>query len=82
MLTEVTDQKRYYRAITKVNGFIKSINGNLHRKRNTCVWKLLVEWKKRSVYLVSINYSKKYNPVDMAEYSMANEISDEPAFIW
>ena len=42
VLTEVTEHKRYDKAITNVNGFIKSIDGNLHRKRTTHVWKLLV----------------------------------------
>ena len=35
VLTEVTDHKRYYRAITKVDGFIESSNGNLHRNKKT-----------------------------------------------
>ena len=34
VLTELTYHYRYYIDITKVYGFIKSINGNLHQKRN------------------------------------------------
>ena len=37
VFTEVTDHKLYDSAITKVHGFIKYINGNLHRKRMTHV---------------------------------------------
>ena len=36
VLTEVTDHKRDYSAISKVDGFIKSSSGNQHRKRKTC----------------------------------------------
>ena len=39
VLTEVTYQKRYDSAITKVNDFTKSINGNLHRSRKNHGWK-------------------------------------------
>ena len=47
--TEVTNHNRYGIAITMVNGFIKSSNLNLHRKRTTCGWKLLVKCKDESV---------------------------------
>ena len=49
MLTEVTNQQRYYRAITKVDGFIKFRNGNLHHKMTTLGWKLLVRCNYGSV---------------------------------
>ena len=42
VLTEVTDHKRYDSSITKANGFIKSSDGNLLRKKTTGGWKLLV----------------------------------------
>ena len=49
VLTEVNNNKKDDSATAKVDGFIKSSSGNLHRKRTTCVWKLLVEWKDGSV---------------------------------
>ena len=49
VLTEVTDHKKDDINIDKVYGFIKSSGGNLHRKRTTCGWKLLVEWMDGSV---------------------------------
>ena len=45
VLTGVADKKRYDSYITKVDGFTKYSNGNLHRKMMTCGWKLLVERK-------------------------------------
>ena len=53
-LTELTDHKRDDIAITKVYGFIKSSNGNLHWERTACGWKLLVEWKDLSVKWVPL----------------------------
>ena len=54
VMTEVIDHKRDDSDITKVNGFIKSINRNLHRKRMTGDYKLLVEWKYGLVDWVSL----------------------------
>ena len=45
-------------------------------------WKLSVEWKDGSVDWVPLKYPKNSNPVDLAEYAVENEISDEPAFNW
>ena len=42
VLTEVTDHKKDYSAIAKVDGFTKSSSGNLHQKRTTCGWKLFM----------------------------------------
>ena len=65
ILTEVTDHKKDDSAISKVDGFIKSSSGNLHQKRTTHGWKLLVEWKDGSVDWVPLNDLKQSNPVDM-----------------
>ena len=48
-LTEVTDHKKDDSAISKLGVFIKSSSGNLHRKRRTHRWIILVEWKDGSV---------------------------------
>ena len=72
VLTEVTDQKKDDSAIAKVDGFIKSSSGNLHRKRTTCGWKLLVECKDGSVGWVTLKEIKQYNLFELAEYAVAN----------
>ena len=35
-----------------------------------------------SIYWVPLKYLKHSNPVDLAEYAVVNEISDEAAFNW
>ena len=82
VLNEVTYHKKGDSAIANMDGFINSSSGNLHRKRTTSGWKILVEWKDGSVDWVTLKDLEKSNPVDLAEYSMANEISDETAFNW
>ena len=82
VLTKVTDHKKDGSAIAKVDYFIKSSSGTLHRKMKTRGWKLLVEWKDGSVDWVTLKDLKQSNPVEMSEYAVANEISYEPAFNW
>ena len=82
VLTEVTDQTKDGSAIYNVDSFIKSSSGNLHQKSTTRVWKLLVEWKDGSVDWVTLKDLKQSNPVELSEYSVENEISDETAFNW
>ena len=63
----MTDHKKGDSDIAKVNGFIKSSSGNLHRNRTrtTHGWKILVEWKYGSVDWVILKELKQYNPVEM-----------------
>ena len=82
VLNELTDNKIYDSDITNVDGFIKYSNWNLHQRMTTLGWKLLVKWKDDSVDWVPLNDLKQYNPVELAEYGVVNEISDEPALIW
>ena len=72
VLTEVTDHKKDDSAISKVDGFIKSSSGNLHRKRTTCGQKLLVEWKDGLVDWVPLKDLKQFNPVELSEYAVVN----------
>ena len=63
VVTKVTDHKRYDSAITKVEGFIRSSNGNLHWKRNNRGCIILVEWKEVSVDWFPLKYFKQSNLV-------------------
>ena len=69
VLTEVTDNKKDDSPINKVDGFINSSSGNLHWKRTTPGWKLLVEWKDGSVDWVPLKELNQSNPVHLSEYA-------------
>ena len=45
-------------------------------------WKLLCSWKDGSSSWVPLKDLKESNPIEVAEYAVANKISEEPAFIW
>ena len=65
MLTEVNYHKRDDITITKVDGFIKYSNVNLHRNKLTCRWKLLVEFKDISVDWVTLKDLKQSKPFEL-----------------
>ena len=53
----------------------------LHRKPTTKGWELLVSWKDGSSSWVKLKDLKNSNPVEVAEYAVANRIQEEPAFV-
>ena len=82
LLAKVSDHQSTYLAITKKNGSIRSKSGNLHPKKTTIGWSIEVEWKDRSVFWVPLKNLKASNPIELAEYAVANNIEKEPAFKW
>ena len=82
ILSEIIDHKSDATALTKVNGFLMSSNGRKYPKRSTRGWKLLVSWKDGTSTWIPLKDLKESNPVEVAEYAVANKIADEPAFAW
>ena len=82
LLREIVDHKSDDSAIKKEDGYYKSKNGNKSPKLTTRGWSLLVEWKDGSSSWVSLKDLKVSNAVELAEYAVANNIDDEPAFNW
>ena len=82
LLAEISDHQSTYLAITKKNGSIRSKSDNLHPKKTTIGWSIEVEWKDRSVFWVPLKNLKASNPIELAEYAVANNIEEEPAFKW
>jgi hypothetical protein len=82
LLQEITDHKMDGSAIPKSDGSIHSTNGQIKPKLTTRGWFLLVQWRDRSTSWEKLKDLKKCNPVEVAEYAIANRIVDEPAFTW
>jgi hypothetical protein len=81
IMIEITDHKSNGSAVTKDNGWeIK--DGQRRPRRTTRGWKLLVSWKGGTSSWVSLKDLKESNPVQVAEYALANKILEEPAFAW
>jgi hypothetical protein len=57
-------------------------SGCLCPKRTTKGWKMLVEWKDGTTTWAFLKDLKESNPVEVAEYAVANNITTEPVFAW
>jgi hypothetical protein len=82
ILSEITDHSKDASAISKDQGFQRSHNGNEVRRKTTKGWKLCVEWKDGTSTWVPLSELKASNPVEVAEYAVANQLVEEPAFAW
>jgi len=79
---EIINHRKDSSAIPKEEGYIVSSSGNLHKKRTTHGWDICVEWHDGSTSWLPLKDVEEANPVELADYAVANKIADEPAFQW
>jgi hypothetical protein len=65
-------------AISKDDGFVEDRYGKRHPRITTRGWDLQVEWRDGSTTWVPLSELKESNPVEVAEYAVANKIAEEP----
>jgi hypothetical protein len=82
IMSEIQDHRRDDTALSRANGFRVSKSGNKHAKITTRGWKLLVEWKTGQTEWIPLKSLKASNPIELAEYAVANHLQEEPAFKW
>jgi hypothetical protein len=81
LLNHINDHKKEVNAVPKDNTFVW-ICGRKYPKKTTKGWKLCVEWKDGTASWVPLSTLKESNPVEIEEYVVAYELSDELAFCW
>jgi hypothetical protein len=72
VLQEITDHKSDKTAVHITNGYVMSKQGVKIPKKTTKGWKLLGH----------VCYVKDSNPIELAEYAVANRIQEMPALKW
>jgi hypothetical protein len=77
VLQEIADHKSDLLAIPIGNGFDVSHNGNRTPKKTKRGWQLLCNWKDGSLDWVALKDLKDSNPIELAEYAVANRIQEE-----
>ncbi len=82
ILDEIIDHKRDGRALRIDNGYLTTKRGRRIPKNTTKGWKILCRWKDGSSDWVDLKHVKDSNPIELAEYAVANYIQEEPAFKW
>ena len=73
--------KSNLKAVTKDNQQIVH-NGRNSLRRSTVGWHLYVQWKDGSTSWQSLKDLKETYPIAVAQYAVAQEIDDDPAFNW
>jgi hypothetical protein len=83
ILHEITDHKRDGSALSKDDGSIENRHGQRRPRLTTRGWKRLVAWEDGSTDWIPLEDLKDLNPVEVAEYEVANQIAEEAAFaLW
>jgi hypothetical protein len=79
LVKEIVDHSKDGSEVRPDDGFVR---GTLQQRWTTKGWKLLVDWKNGSSNWVPLKDLKESNPIELAEYAVANKLVSEPAFAW
>ena len=82
LLNEITNHRREADAVCTSDGYVRSSNGNMVPRKTTKGWKLEVSWKSGETSWVPLKNLKESTPIEVVEYTVANDIDGEPAFKW
>ena len=82
LLREIVDHRKDAMAYTLDQGWVQTRSGRKSRQKTTKGWQLLVSWKDGTTDWVPLKELKASNPIELAEYAVANKIVEEPAFAW
>ena len=69
-------------AVTISEGMIQSQNGELKPKKMMKGWEILMHVKDQSLVWVPLKVAKESHPIELADYAVANHLTEEPAFKW
>ena len=78
----ILDHHKGEKAIPKSDGYLITKKGKRRMRKITIGWKILVRWKNKLEQWVDLRLIKDNYLVQMAEYAMANKLTNEPAFYW
>ena len=82
VLQEIIEHKKDGTAVDITRGYTTTRRGRKIPKTTTKGWKLLCQWRDGSSDWVDLKHLKDSNPIQLAEYAVANRIQEEPAFKW
>ena len=81
LMDEIMDHQKGNNALSEEDALIQTKSG-VPSKITTKNWEFLVSWKDGTQSWVRLADIKDSFPIEVAEYAVANQISDEPAFVW
>jgi DNA-binding HxlR family transcriptional regulator len=82
VMSEIVDHYTNGKAMSKGNASKMTKRSREQLSHTTQGWEIQVEWKDGSTSWVPLKDLKESNPVELAEYAVANKLVEEPAFTW
>ena len=82
LLDHISDYKKAGDAIEKSDAYVVTKRGRKRLRKSTNGWHLKVVWKDGSSQWIALKILKESNPIETAEFAIARNIQDEPAFSW
>jgi hypothetical protein len=83
MMKGIIDYKRDDAvAVPKSDMYVVTSRGQKKLRKTTIGWKLLIQWADDSESWIPLKDIKEFHPVELAEFSKARDIANEPAFAW
>ena len=81
-LYEIIGHRKNDDAIALADGFYETKTGVKRRVITTKGWDFNVSWESGETSYIALKDIKEHNPVEIAEYVIANKLDKEPAFAW
>ena len=82
LFDEIIDHRTDGSETKMEDSHITTKSGTRRRRETTVGWKILIQWKDGSTTWTALKDVKNAYPVQMAEYAVAANIADSPAFAW
>mmetsp|Transcript_8707 Transcript_8707/g.15780 ORF Transcript_8707/g.15780 Transcript_8707/m.15780 type:complete len:132 (-) Transcript_8707:1163-1558(-) len=82
LLRKIVDHRKNVMAYTLDQGWMQTHSSRKTKKKTTKGWQLLVSWKDGTTDWLPLKELKALNPIELAEYAVANKILKEWAFAW
>ena len=82
ILDHISDHRKDRSALKDSEAWTTARNGRKSRHMTTKGWYLKAEWKDGTSTWVPLKDIKEDSPVEVAEYSQANDLMEEPAMAW
>jgi hypothetical protein len=82
LLADIIDHRKIEEAVSGDNSYVTMDSGMKQHCCTTKGWELCVQWKENSNNWITLKDLKNGDPIQVAEYAIANKIHNKPAFAW
>lgn len=82
LLEGIVNHRKNSNTVEKADLYVTTKSRQRRMRQTTAGWDLLVQWKNGTQEWIPLSIMKNSNPIEVADYAEARNISSEPGFIW